>query len=263
MESELKEIFDDEEKAEKLSRVLDKEVERRVEEKINGQRRKKKVKQTEEFSRRSFLKKVGAGAAGIGAMGLASASGLKLTESGVSGISGFNISDSGSDYFRVKDGGPVEVLNAGLRIPTGKSIQDGGGGDRLNILSNGTFLYDESGQTKFGTQDGSYTRIYADSSQPFYIRDQEGGFDAVEYSTSSSKPGTFKLSNSVLKTGKAALGSFQTDIVQDSDGGQTRMEQFEDTVSQTDVEIASGFEGSFVVVSGRSNDGGGGIHLRT
>ncbi len=48
----------------------------------------------EELSRRSFLKKIGAGAASIGAMGLASASGLKLTKNGVSGGSGIDFTET-------------------------------------------------------------------------------------------------------------------------------------------------------------------------
>ncbi len=78
---------------EKLEKLVEKKVEERLEERLNDENKKKKiikekkitgkVREQKEISRRSFLKKAGVASAGLGAIGLASASGLKLTKNGI------------------------------------------------------------------------------------------------------------------------------------------------------------------------------------
>lgn len=67
-----------------------------------------------EISRRDFLKKVGAGAAGIGALSLSPvASQLKLTKNGISSSSGLNFLDSGNEYFSMENS-RFKLINADM-----------------------------------------------------------------------------------------------------------------------------------------------------
>lgn len=53
------------------------------------------------------------------------ASSLKLTKNNISGSSGFNFLDSGSTYFKVNDGGPVEIRNTRLKVSGAHSVNVG------------------------------------------------------------------------------------------------------------------------------------------
>lgn len=65
----------------------------------------------EQVSRRDFLKKLGAGAAGIGALSLPGVSAFDIKSS-----DGLEVFESGTKYLDVQPGGPVEVNNTGLTI---------------------------------------------------------------------------------------------------------------------------------------------------
>lgn len=111
MEDKIKDIFEDEEKAEKLSKIIKDEVDRRVEERIDD-RNDDSNKETEDISRRSFLKKLGAGAAGLGMASLipgASAYDIRSSD-------GLEVFDSNGKYFDVNPGGPVEINNTSLTL---------------------------------------------------------------------------------------------------------------------------------------------------
>lgn len=90
-----------------------------------------------------------------------------------------------------------------LRISTGQAIEDGGGTTRLTFDSDQTRLWSETGQTggtpRMYLKDGSYTRIYATSTSPFQIFDDNGTFKAVEYQTAGSAPGILELANADLR----------------------------------------------------------------
>ena len=141
----------------------------------------------QEISRRSFLRKLGAGAVGLGALSLApAASKLTITDSGIEGSSGLNFLDSGSQYFKVNSGGPVEVQNTDLRIPTGNSIEDGSGTRRVTLNSASTFMSDENGDPVFIANHGNSTQVRAWADTPFQISDREGTYTAVQYDTDAS-----------------------------------------------------------------------------
>lgn len=121
MEDKIKEIFEDDVKAEKLSEIIKEEVDRRVQERVKNKENKEGVNDEDEISRRSFLKKIGAGAAGLGAASLipgASAYDIRSSD-------GLEVFDSNGKYFDVNPGGPVTVQNTALSVS--KNIQTTGG----------------------------------------------------------------------------------------------------------------------------------------
>ncbi len=80
-------------------------------------------KEKSRVSRRGFLKKLGAGAIGIGALSLTpAASKLKISSNGIEGGAGLNFSESGSKYFKISEGGPVKVNNTHLEIRSNKVV---------------------------------------------------------------------------------------------------------------------------------------------
>ncbi len=96
----------------KIERLIEEKVEERVKE--ERERLKSEMrdipledKRTGQFSRRSFLKKIGAGAIGIGALSLAPASGLKLTKNG--------IYDSGVERKLMQEGTDSGKPSAGVK----------------------------------------------------------------------------------------------------------------------------------------------------
>ena len=154
--------------------------------------------ETEEISRRSFLRKLGAGAIGLGALSLApAASKLTITDTGIEGSTGLDFLDSGSQYFKINEGGPVEVTGTDLRLPTGNAIEDGSGNSRLTV-GDKTRLHDEVGNIVLQAWDSAHIRIQTRQGQPLEIRDSYGSFDAVSYLPSSSAPGTLELTKANL-----------------------------------------------------------------
>lgn len=136
--------------------------------------------QPNSISRRSFLKKLGAGAAGLGALSLApAASQLKITKNGISSDTGFNFFDSGSQYFKINNGGPVEVKNTNLSLNNGmiEKNDPGSGSDLFYAPSNNTakdfrqrmYTYDSvtvDGTNKLLHSENSKTGIYIVKGQP-------------------------------------------------------------------------------------------------
>lgn len=97
------------ENSEKIQEIVDRRIEERKEEIKKeareefreeleshvGEKESEKTDQDQDISRRNFLKKIGMGAAGIGAIGLApAASQLKLTKNGIFSSTGIDLSSS-------------------------------------------------------------------------------------------------------------------------------------------------------------------------
>ena len=124
---------------------------------------------------------------------------------------GPNVNDATeSQFMEFRDGNSNRVLlqssdqslsinNSNLRLATGQSIEDGSGTERLSVEGGFTSLKDENGNNAFSADDGVEVRLEARSGTPIQVRDAEGGFDALTYSTSGSAPGTFELTNAVLE----------------------------------------------------------------
>jgi len=87
-----------------------------------------------------------------------------------------------------------------VRVGTGQSIEDGGGGNRLELGTgnDGTNIYNNANNLVLALVDGFQHQIRALSDTPVTIRDQEGGFNAVQYLTSASSPGTLQLGGALL-----------------------------------------------------------------
>jgi len=112
-----------------------------------------------------------------------------------------------------------QTFDAGLSVATGQSIQDGGGTDRLGFDSRGTRIRDASDRVVFegGTFDA--VQINAGSNQPFKLRDREGSFPALEYTTDSSAPGTLELTNASLDMGSNIIDTSNRIRFPDKGGG--------------------------------------------
>jgi len=92
----------------------------------------------------------------------------------------------------------VEIPNGNLRLATGQSIEDGSGTDRLGIKSGFTEINYESGNNAIGMDDGVGFFLRPRANTPLTIDDKNGDFIAIEYTTSSSAPGTLELSNATI-----------------------------------------------------------------
>ncbi|QGA80262.1 twin-arginine translocation signal domain-containing protein [Candidatus Nanohalobium constans] len=233
MTDEIQEIVDDQEKADKLQQIIEKKVQKEVQKTVKNLKQSEESKEktensSEEVSRRSFLKKLGAGAIGLGAASLLPSASAYKVKSG----HGFDVTSDGTEYFDVDPSGKVKVKNAALQIDTGQSIEDNNGTKAINLLGNGSveipignlrlnkgqFIEDGNGTERiaidpsagFGTHiyndDGKFAfravgnfgqAIYARSNEPVRIQDNEGDFTAVKYDTDTSA--------GVLKTPNAGI----------------------------------------------------------
>lgn len=111
---------------EKLEKLVEEKVEKRVEERVQEELEKRGVEDqnaesqeesNEEdngVSRRNFLKKIGAGAIGLGALSLSPASALNMRSNDFTFYGADN-----TEEFQINDGGPVEVRNADLNLNQG------------------------------------------------------------------------------------------------------------------------------------------------
>ncbi len=196
-----------EEKVDRLAKRVQKleEGNKRLSELLHTEIKRGKENE-KEVSRRRFLKKLGTGALGLGALGITSVSGLKLTKNNISSSSGLDFLDSDSNYFKLNNGGPVEVSNTDLRLSTDQAIEDENGTKRLAINTNSTQLRDENGNKAYNafTSNGDQkTRIHVgnngSSGSELQILDDLGSFKAVKYAPSSSAPGKLKLTNADIK----------------------------------------------------------------
>ena len=96
--------------------------------------------------------------------------------------------------------GDVEIPNGNLRLDTGQSIEDGSGTSRIRLLGTETQFLQSGGtnESYLRLRENSYARFYLTEGTPFQLRDENGGFTALEYQTSSSAPGTLELTNANL-----------------------------------------------------------------
>jgi hypothetical protein len=105
------------------------------------------------------------------------------------------------------DGSPVTInsynglvdmsgQSADLRLAYGRSIEDEGGNDRLELPSDSTHLRSPGGNNAFRALDDGRRYIYpdgGDGSDGFVLYDATGGFEAFDYINSSSQPGTVRF----------------------------------------------------------------------
>jgi hypothetical protein len=137
-------------------------------------------------------------------------------------FAGNALTDDGADNLAVASGaiqtdeldlsiGPTwtgtHQFDAGIRIQSGENIYDETGQARLSILGIDTLLYGGDGHTILDYNDDTHLRLSATNGAPFEIYDSEGGFDAVQYLTASSAPGTLNLINADLKKNDATFTS--------------------------------------------------------
>jgi len=112
-------------------------------------------------------------------------------------------------------GSPVTVGAADLRLDAGQSIEDESGNPRVQIHSSDTFIRDSTGSFRFLARDEEGPEIRVESGDTRFIRDVEGGFNAVRYDTSASAPGTLELTNADLDASGQSVtaGSVSTDKI--------------------------------------------------
>lgn len=98
------------------------------------------------------------------------------------------------------DGSPSLIANNSVQVAKGKAIEDGDGTERFSIRAGGTEIKDENGDRFIRARSASDVTLFARSGQPIKFSDLEGGFEAAQYITSASSPGTLELTNADLKT---------------------------------------------------------------
>ncbi len=199
LEEEIKELSDRLESVEKENQKLrkkNKEIENRnlrLEKNLKPIIENKDSRGEEKISRRSFIKKVGAGVAGISAFGLSSTYGLKLTETSISTTSGIDFVNSGTDFLNKKDGEAVDI-NTNLDM-NGNSILNASQGsfnpgfpnDVTSSRSTDTWYTNNTGsplhirilRTSYNTGSG-YIKIYmrdADNSKTLVDREGDRSSD--------------------------------------------------------------------------------------
>ncbi|QGA80323.1 twin-arginine translocation signal domain-containing protein [Candidatus Nanohalobium constans] len=199
MEDEIEDIVEDEEKAEKLSQLIEQKIEEKVEQvssRETEQREKNTKEEKEEVSRRGFLKKLGAGALGLGAASM------------LPSVSAYDIKSSdglevwsGSNQLIDASSAPVEIMNSNLRLATGRSIEDGNGNSLFNIRDGyGYMLHGQSDETSRAL-----------------LHDKTMGNTALSYTTSTSAPGTLELTNADLNVGSNKIKTSNFEVVENSD----------------------------------------------
>jgi hypothetical protein len=121
VDSEITDLVEDEEKSRRLSEIIEQKVEQEVEERL-GKQDNKSDRGGRKLSRRGFLKKLGLGAAGIGAASLApSAAAYDIRSDDA-----LEVFSDGTKHFDVDPGGPVNINSADLEL-NGNQITDSTG----------------------------------------------------------------------------------------------------------------------------------------
>ncbi len=180
---------------EELEDLIEKKVQERVEEELQkkkGSEEKKSQKEKEGMSRRSFLKKAGLGALGLGAMSLMPSAAYDIKSS-----DGLEVFESGTKYFDVNPGGPVEVKNTGFNLPSNGRINFGNG----NAINENSPYFD----LVSGGGGSDKVRIYdVANSQPIFAA-QEGGL--IEVLNADLEMGRNNIKNAVLDSPRIPVDS--------------------------------------------------------
>jgi hypothetical protein len=92
----------------------------------------------------------------------------------------------------------VSLPSDDLQLPTGGEIQDGSGTARVETKGFVTEVNDNTGDTRLEAFGGGSVRLTALSGKAVRIRDGQGGFNAVQYASEASAPGTLELVNANL-----------------------------------------------------------------
>lgn len=97
--------------------------------------------------------------------------------------------DSGTDQFIVRNNGTTAILAGDLEIPSGNDIVDSSAIMRFRVRGGFTALSDDNGDDAFVGDSGAHNLVYARNGQPFQVRDAQGSFDAIDYTTAASAGG--------------------------------------------------------------------------
>jgi len=120
-----------------------------------------------------------------------------VDDTGTSRVS-INSNDVGISTADVGSFSTQPTFSSGLAVSTNQSIVDPGGAERLRLASFATEIRGQNGQRFAQLDDGSFYELAAFADTPITVRDSEGEFTALSYSTSSTPPGTISLDNTVL-----------------------------------------------------------------
>jgi hypothetical protein len=190
----------------------------------------------------------------------------KVPSSGT-GVELYGATDKGiiSGYDRDGGGGvPLEFRAslydfsnnpADLRLNTGQAIEDGSGTSRLRALSDSTIIDDDAGSFQFlaSSTDGPQIKAPTATNYGFRLRDAQGSFTAVQYTTSASAPGTLELTNANLDVNTGVTGAI-TDgsrFATRYEGGQTVDSSNTGTIFSPNNQV------SRVLVYGQDSDAAG------
>lgn len=110
MEDEIADLVEDEEKAEKLSKIIENKVEEKVEKTLEDKQSEESQEEESGISRRQFMKKLGAGALGLGALSLSPASAFDIKSS-----DGLEVWGDGTKYLEANSS-PVKVMNSDFSV---------------------------------------------------------------------------------------------------------------------------------------------------
>lgn len=221
LEDKIKEAIEND----SLEETLEKIVDQKVEEKLEEQNTKKEEKQDSEkdektLSRRSFLKKIGFGAAGLGAASLIpTASALKIKDS-----DGFQASSGNTEYLDVNPNGPVEVKNTNLSLASNdldfNSTQNDGG---INFNYGSGWAATPLSFSAGGTE--KFRVRHQDNNNQLAIYDATGSGNLIEFNESGTidlksdiytgstirsntgKPTELNLSNSEISNQSGSAGN--------------------------------------------------------
>jgi hypothetical protein len=119
-------------------------------------------------------------------------------------------------------GSPVFVGSTNLRLATGQAIEDGSGTTRVQITNSDTELRSEAGDSDNKISVGDSIGTFVNTTSGFTIRDQSGAFNAVQYTTASSAPGTLELTNTKLDVGGNTIGTSTDSFSIDMELGNLR-----------------------------------------
>jgi hypothetical protein len=142
---------------------------------------------------------------------------------------GFDV--QGTRLLNLLSGGPLELPNSGLRISTGQAIEDGSGTRRVQLLdSTRTIIFNGGGEVAFDADSGVGHGIKAYSTSPFFIEDNEGDFNAVQYDTSASAPGKLDLTSATARFGASPSSPIGGNAGHIYSGGNLNNTQFGDLI---------------------------------
>lgn len=196
----------------------------KLKQKIHRKQKEHKNQKKQKVSRREFLKKLGAGALGLGALSLPGASALNVKTADSFDV--FTTSTKGGTLGKgltVDTNQNVSIPDGHLTLATGHAIKDSSSQSRFTVDSDASRIFNPDGDEAIAMTTGNHFILSPNNtSNVLEFKDNVGVYRAMAYYPDTTR-GTFELTNADLNVPKGDIWFNEKTLMSSVDSDSTRL----------------------------------------